>query len=354
MRAGLLPAFAALALAGCQQTFEIEQSECNECPAIEGLARPPCREFRWSGTPLPEPDGGYVYAWRNLTLGSRPLPDGGYHAGLDQDCSLREKGTPTACTPLEVPPQDGGYLVPVPPWVALPHGIDNALGTRVIGPLERAAQGIDIDGLVSQALESGQAGQLVVVRGWNGLPDDDQVLVSFEGTDGTLLPDGGPNPVPPKWDGQDVWVPHGTPDSYPQYEGYVVGGTLVVDTRSAVQEGLSIALTDANGNRREFNFFARLISRVGTITPDSLELISYGRWDVADALDQVPLISDFLGTVSSGAGQIVQSELPHLLIGAADLPIDFSPNPNPDGPCTAISVALDAQAYRVIQVAPNP
>jgi hypothetical protein len=237
----------------------------------------------------------------------------------------------------------------MPPWSPLPHGIDNSLGQRFIGPLVAFAKGVgmpvDVDALISQSLERGEFGALVVIDGWNGAPDDEQVLATFAGSRG-LHKERPTDPSPvPRWNGEDVWEPRSPTDHYPHMSGYVSGGTLVVDARSLGEEDSTLSI----GSAQDFVLQSQLVVRTARITPESLRLVTYGRVKFTDLLAQVPLLVKFLAggqtcdSPDGTPGRILCLNMPNLLRGAADLPATEAPTPG--RLCAAISVAAVADAF---------
>jgi hypothetical protein len=329
---------------------------CSTCGyRTDDLRRPPC-------PPRAAPAGSdrYVYAWRRISLGGNPetLDRPGYDVGFDQDCSTRApSGLPAMCEPVFDPDVPPSQLIPLPAWAPLPHGIDNSLGQRFIAPLLAFARSfgrsVDVDALLSQALEQGTFGEIVVVDGWNGTADDDDVSATFVGSSH------GTQGSPPRWDGEDVWVPNSSADSYPHLKGYVSGGMLVVDSRGLGEEDSTFTIGSASAVLQ-----SRLLVRAGAIAPSAMRMVTYGRINLADMLAQVPGLATFLsngqkcdmpgdartdagtdaGTDPTNIAQILCATMPNLLRGAADLPAGEVPTPGQ--PCEAISLAAVADAYR--------
>ncbi len=348
---------AAAAIAACElitrsSAYGPYQGVCNACanPAAD-LRRPPC-------PPNVPPDdaiadGGpiHVYAWHTFSIGGDPatVHDPAYDVGYDQDCSTRaDGGRPAWCVPYSQPPDDailGG------PWWPLPHGVDNSLGQRVVAPLiafgNSIGVAIDIDGTVTRSLQAGTFGEVVVVEGWNGTPDDADVTVSFIGSQGT----GG---VPPTWQGNDVWIANAPVGTYLKFPGYVTGGVLVVDTRSVGEDDLTVTLPDRNGNPVSFQLAGRLTVRAATLTPEAMTLVSYGRWNLTDALAQVStLVGFWAGSPDDGGNAvagILQSNLPDLFRAAADLPLGEASTPG--GRCAALSLAFRTEALPALVTNP--
>jgi len=226
------------------------------------------------------------------------------------------------------------------------HGIDNSLAERAIAPLVSFAGGaLDFDSVLSSGLEAGYYTELVVLDGWNGTPDDDEVLTSFIGSSGVA-----PDSNPPRWDGSDTWIPNGRGYvDYPHYPSYVSGGVLVADTRSGGQDTSNI---DLSVGGQTFTFSARFMVRVGRLAPDHLTLVTAGVWALSEAVSQVPVIAGFLANGNMGVQDVLDGNLPGLLSGAAD--ISLTGGATPGSPCAAISFGFVAEADRAIIGAPSP
>jgi hypothetical protein len=325
--------------------FRVDNGICNACPPSSAdLRHPPCVS---SGAP--GVGSIRVYAWRALHAGADPstYQDLAYDVGLDLDCSARTgdathtPGEPVWCTALA--PFRGAIASPSA-WTPLAHGIDNALGQRMIEPLAHFA-GIDFDSVLSAGLENGSYTELVVVDGWDGTPNDNQVQTTFIGSPGTV---GGQVPV---WDGNDYWIPNSNYNDYPHFPSYVSAGVLVADTRGVGEDVSNIALSV---NNQTFTFKPQLMVRVGVITPSHLRLTTAGRWSLVDAKQQVPVVATFLANAVSsdpngaaGAKAFLENNLPGLFDGAADIPLGEQPT---DGqPCGALSFGFvsDAEPARI-------
>lgn len=356
MRRRALIAFALLALTRCELlTRSGEYSSysgiCTECSDAAGLKRPVCPSL--SNRAADQGDDGqtYYFAWKTVSLGGNPFDGGESDVGYDEDCSLDTSRTARAlCVANEVPNNDS-RLIPSPPWTRLPGGIDNALGQRVVRPLQSLMSGFDVDAIISSALSDGKAGELVVIEDWNGTGDDNELTITFVGALG-LDPsaDGGA----PRWDGSDVWLPRSPVAVYPHFKGYVSGGQLVADTRGVGDERLDVNLVDSAGQTHQFLIQARLMSRAGTLDKTHLSLTSYGRWDLPEAKQDADAIAAFLSgdpDPDGGLHHALADQLPGLFDGAADLPFTGSTpadlNGNVSAPCSAISLALKAEAYPV-------
>jgi hypothetical protein len=196
---------------------------CARCPGRPDLRLVPCPPDSAEDSP----HGVIVFAMRTLDLGTNASTWGaGYNVGLDQDCSSRPEGKPIECAARN----------PLSVFERLAGGVDNALATQVFYPLIQVEE-TNPQTLINDSLEHGVGGVLLIVDGWNGLPDDAQVTVR-------LLPALTTVGKPPAWDGTDRWIAYA--DRYdPALPGmkvpdtdnktstaYVTGGTLVWDARS--------------------------------------------------------------------------------------------------------------------------
>ncbi len=303
-------------------------SVCAPCPTGADLRIPPC--------PVddPSPDLGrpFVFAARRSHLGHpadivSPLFD----FGLDLDCSTRPGGLPVLCVPLS---ETG--------WSALPHGIDDALLTRVLAPAYLASAtgaAVDLDAVVSGALERGRYGVVVSVRDWNGLPDDPSVEVTLRTSPGL-----GSGAVP-AWAGSDEWLPYPDVDAdgvrrlaLYDVSGYVSGGTLVVDARSL---GASLFRVGPRGASLDL-LLGRLVF-IGFLTPTALAGFTMtGMIDQPSARAAVLAFGNPLAPCAGAAGAFVASLSPEVAV-APDMP--FAPTPDASAPCDGISFAwsLDAE-----------
>ncbi len=196
---------------------------CARCSPRPDLRHPPCPPD-FATTP-----GEQVvfFAMKAIDLGTKAsLWSAGYNVGLDQDCSARPGGKPVMCTQRN----------PLTVFERLANGVDNALATQVLYPLLQLEEN-DPQGLINQSLEAGIGGVLLIIDGWNGLPDDDQVTVR-------LVPAMTTATGPPAWDGTDRWIAYAdrydpslpgrnVPDTDNKTDtAYVTQGTLVWDARS--------------------------------------------------------------------------------------------------------------------------
>jgi hypothetical protein len=197
---------------------------CAQCASRPDLSHPPCPPESL----VPQGDQVVLFAMQALDLGARSSGwTAGYRVGLDQDCSDRPEKRPVQCEPRNLMTQ----------FDRLSNGIDNALATQVFFPIIQS-EGLNPQTLINQSLEIGYGGVLLVIDGWNGLPDDDQVGVRMLPMRSTV------GMRPPTWDGADRWVAFSdrfdpdlpgkrVPDTDNKTpDAYVTDGTLVWDARA--------------------------------------------------------------------------------------------------------------------------
>jgi hypothetical protein len=313
---------------------------CNVCPESGAdLLHPPC------------PNGGdgddgetYVFAQRSVRFG-RPGDWTGedaasFDVGFDLDCSERPEGEPVLCAPVT---PDAGTPVP---WKPMPHGIDNALVQRIFGPLyetaANAGQDLDLDAEYSKNAEAGKLGLLVVVEGWNGEADDAHVVMSIHSSPGVSEGNG-----PPRWDGTDRWdrfsdLP-GTATSFftiERAEGYVSGGSLVVDYRSRGDVSFRFG-----SPARSVRLFLHDVVFAAKLTRDALRpMTMVARADVSGAYEEIPDIARVLGACDPLAETFLLASLPSLLIGAADMPSELGARP--ESSCDSISFGWTFEAQK--------
>jgi hypothetical protein len=329
----------AAAASGCELAthafdFRVDQAPagtplCLVCSGDADLARPPCPP----ATEAPGADQTFVFAARSSHLGTAAdLASPHFNLGFDLDCSARPGGQPALC----VPRSTAG-------WQPLPHGIDDALLMRALAPAYTALphdRTVDLDAEVSSALEHGRWGVLVTVRGWNGAPNDPEVEVSIHTSPG--LVGGGA----PKWSGADTWVPYVDVDAnglrpfaLDGLEGYVVGGTLVVDAT-----GRGAQLFRFGPQSSSFTLLVTDLSFAGAMTPRGISgLTATGIIDGSSAGDAAVALRTAVGPCAHGAlGALLDAMAPELQT-APDMP--FVSDADPSATCDGISFAwaLDAQ-----------
>ena len=344
-----LAATTAVAASGCELfthpgDFEVDagvpfKGFCNECDAGEGeLDRPPC-----PGDGTGDDGLVHVYAARRLRFGKptdwRGKNAESFHLGFDRDCSTRPKGTPALCK-LSVP--DAG---PMPPWEALPHGIDSSLTQRIFGPLydlaATAHRDIDLDAEFSKRDAEGLEGVILTVDGWNGEENDDHVKFNLFSSPGLSRSNG-----PIRWDGTDSWDRYPDGPGVENYfrivdaTGYVASGVMVLDLRPRGDVNLRFGSI--------YNSFRLTVHEVvfaGKLSKDKLEGLTMSALaDVDSALESVDEAKQVLSACDPLAEAYLGANLPPLLIGAADMPSDRSNRP--DAPCDAVSFAfaIDAES----------
>lgn len=321
---------------------------CNACPD-QGLdlRRPPCPV----DSSVSDRDELFVYVWRYYELGFNPEawtgPDAdSFDLGYDLDCSTRlPAGRPGQCRPRSLNGDEGV------PWIPLPHGIDNAMSQRILGPLyEKAAsvgQAAELDKGINDAIAKGGSTVMITVENWNGTPFDPKVTARIVSVAGISEQNGGP----PRWDGNDLWdalsdgpdpeSPYGAPNTtFKSDDAYVSQGTLVLDLSFLGVADLTVVNAGARLDLPVYDFAV-----VGDITPDELRNISViGRWAYSDMMRSIEEVADFLSGCDPLKRAFLKNELPDLLETAPDLPL--VPTGNPGLPCDAMSVGYGAEAFR--------
>jgi hypothetical protein len=332
--------------------FQVDQSLgyqgfCNACPSSTAkLKHPPCP------VESSAPDDGqvYVYAWRTIHFGvsadpTKTLDPAAYDTGVgyNQDCSDRQpSGLPVLCKPNFV---DGGV-----PWQAYPEGIDNALTQRMLGPLVVGAAQRGLNENLEQGIDDnfakGGGGVLDIVYNWNGTPNDPKVSFRVVASIGTV------NAAIPKWDGSDEWIGGADrPDpNLGQFEipdinfatdsAYISNGVLFADLSF-----LDPAAADVFNGKAALTVYLHNFKFIGTITQTSItDMGAVALWSLDDALRAVPDLAGFLVACDPILTDVLENDLPPLITGAADMPLD--PTAGPDQPCNAMSVTWAGSGTR--------
>ncbi len=345
---------------------------CRRCPNTSpDLRHPPCP------TDSTAPDDGqiYVYAWRALRLGVNKDPmltldPAGYDqkVGYDLDCSDRAPtGLPAKCAAI-IP--DAGPEAETP-WKLYPHGIDNALAQRFLGPLYLGALKVDsttepLDITFSRQLNDGKGSILTIVYNWNGTPDDRKVSVRIVSAFRLAGADVDPNKVP-KWDGTDQWIAatdRADPDlgneQIPQVnsktdDAYIANGVLVTDYsflkplyNHIVNGGVAVYVPLYD------------MHMVANITKEKLDYQQFfGRWPLEDFRMSNDSIAAFLAACDAVKLFALKRALPGLSASAADILLDDKLPATT--PCDALTVTWAADAvrgtiggYQAFSSAPTP
>ncbi len=322
---------------------------CNECPASGlDLRRPYCPV----DSDAPDIDEMFVYVYREYHLGhdrtSWTGPDASeFMLGVDMDCSDRpDHGRPVLCQPRTLPDGSEGE-----PWVAMPHGIDNAFAQRLFAPLYdkaiAAGGDVDLEQGINEQIAAGNGSVMIVVERWNGTPNDPKVSARIVSVAGISDRNGGP----PRWDGSDLWdplsdgpdatSPHGAPNTtFKSDDAYVANGMLVLDLSF-----LGTASTTVVNNGARLDMPIRDFLVLGELTPDTIRDISVsGRWGYADMVRAKADVANFLSGCDPLARAFVLGVWPNLVEVAPDLPLGRAATPGE--PCEAISVGYGGSAIR--------
>ncbi len=322
---------------------------CNECPNTgEDLRRPPCPV----ASDAPDLSEMFVYVFKEYRLGfDKTLwtgPDAAaFNLGIDLDCSTRpDGGRPALCEPRTLPDGSGGE-----PWVALPHGIDNAFSQRLFAPLyDKAVKlggDVNLQQGINDQIAAGKGGVMVVVEHWNGTADDPRVSARIVSVAGVSDANGGP----PRWDGNDLWdalsdgpdpaSPLGAPNTtFKSDDAYVADGKLVLDLSS---QGVADTTVVNNGARLDMPIRDFLV--MGDLSHDDLLNISVsGRWAYSDMVRAKVDVANFLSGCEPAARAFVLAVWPNLVEVAPDLPIGHDATPGE--PCEAISIGYGGNAIR--------
>jgi hypothetical protein len=283
------------------------------------------------------------------------LDTGEEEAGLPKPLGLDLDDTCTCPQPESCVPPDSG----MPRACDGPNGRDNAVGPLLAGVVTLGS-GFGPEAAAAQ-IQAGDFGILVVVQGWNGLPDDPELIVGVlisSGVEG-IQNDGGR--VRPRFDGSDVWTV--TPAS-------VLGGADIVgkdcrtlggkclpfqsDPRAYVRGGVLVAHLDiplpfeTTAGIVQFDFLGATLS--GTLTKDGAvyRLVGEiaGRWPIDNMLPTFARIhnpvTDTALCESEAGLQIYQ-----YVKSAACAAVDLTTSPSLDNtgaPCDALSNAVSFAA----------
>ncbi len=324
------------------------EGACNVCPSEPGLRHPPCPV----SSDVSDRFELFVYVWRYYELGFDPQawlgPEAdAFDLGYDLDCSSRlPTGRPVMCLPRTLPNASEGA-----PWIPLPHGIDNALSQRILGPLFLKAKALGqeaaLDDGINEAIGRGGSTVMIAVENWNGTPNDPKVTARIVSVAGISEANGGP----PRWDGEDLWdalsdgedpeSALGSPNTtFKSDHAYVSQGTLVLDLRLLGVADLTVV---SQGARLDIPLHDLVV--VGDITQTELRNISVvGRWAHSDMLRAIPDIADFLSGCDPLKRSYVMSVFPELAETASDLPLGREKTPGQ--PCAAMSVGYGAEGFR--------
>lgn len=322
---------------------------CNACPAdATDLRRPPCP----NPSSAPDLNEMFVYIFKEYRLGFDKLQwtgatAGAFNLGIDMDCSTRpDGGRPVLCEARALPDGATGE-----PWVAMPHGIDNAFSQRLFAPLYDKALAlgsqVNLQQGINDQIAAGKGSVMVVVEHWNGTFDDPRVTARIVAVAGISDSNGGP----PRWDGVDRWDPlsdgpdpdsaFGAPNTaFKSVDAYVANGVLVLDLAS---QGIAATTVINNGARLDMPIRDFLV--IGDLRENELRNISVsGRWGYSDMVRAKVDVANFLSGCEPVARAFVLSVWPNLVEVAPDLPLGHDATPGE--PCEAISVGYGGHAVR--------
>ena len=219
-----------------------------------------------------------------------------------------------------------------------PGGRDNATAKlfaffgALIGPTFGSAE-------FSQDAEKGNFSLLFRGRGYNGMPDDDQVELP-------MFPSVGSSPGPPVWDGSDLWP---TPET-----AVVAGGTVeepaYLDTKAYITDNVIVAsLPDAalvlGSGASDISLDITAGFMIGTIVSVGSgygirDGLLAGRWKTADVFLTVSKFRDGAGQPIC-TDQLLYDSLKAQVCGNADI---YSGLGKPTDPCDALSIAIGFDA----------
>lgn len=301
------------------------------CSSFDDLtvAPPPCKPADVPPAPLAQVDEGqsdFVVAVSQYDLGEAPNDAGVTRfsaIGFDLD---------NTCTG-----QEGPWSCREPPWANANHadgrdGRDNAMG----GLLYKTRQliGTRFTESVNELIQTGYITTLIRVRGYNGLQNDSTVELALYGATRKFLPTDpsqpSDSPVPPNWDGNDVW------NVYRMWtRSDLPGDPAYVDTAAYVNDGILVA------------HWPTLLVGVGYNLSNAKMAASLVRngdgWSLVDATvaGRLPIEEIFaLGPRCKDAPDYCQ--LKELMCSFPD--INFQADDDGSHPCNAFSLAWQFQA----------
>lgn len=233
-----------------------------------------------------------------------------------------------------------------------PNGVDNA-GFALISYLATAYDGVTAETFNAE-LERGRFGLVLVISGYNGLPDDPNVRVNAFPALG-VEPRAGQDAGVPQFNSTDRWIFDREYATIPNDDGYTIlgsrdayvsGGKLV-----AYFPKFAVGLPFPN-NDRLLTIALNEAYVVGTLTKVGTEYevtegVITGRWPAADALLNINELR--INNVGSpGSTPVCKSTLVSGLVKAAicgglDLS-SSSAEKDAAAPCDSISVAVGFQA----------
>jgi hypothetical protein len=309
--------------------------DATRVPSCE-VKRPPPHPDHDDESPTPD-IGSIVFAARSSSASSDSgVPPSSYGYDLDNYCTCG--GTvpdPQSCTlPKRAPKncdQEGG--------------LDNTAAPIVKNAADLAG-GFGL-GNFEKYVNEGTATMLIQVTGYNGMPNDTQVVVGIIGAayrmaDGVTPTDR----APPNWDGKDVWSvmeaslqPNSSLPRAVDQEAYVSGGVLVTRLGSSTlsDAGLGDSLLLGIANHVTDGYITGRIVKEANI------------WQLHDALiaGRVP-VDHIFALLASGSSTACKGQPAYLYAQTQICPNrDIAADPAQDGrgfPCDAVSFGIGFEA----------
>lgn len=341
---------------------------------VDGDAGPPteagpvCESAEWPDPPAESgTDAGgdidFVVAMKTIDLGDILGPEGPSYrtVGFDLDgrCTAPGQGSGSCRTPDWATDHGDGVF-----------GIDNAMGLFFNGARELLTEGPSVS--YNKLINYGVATVLFRVRDYNGAANDPQVRVGFYTPGPRLSPSF--VPVPPEWDGQDVWPildeslePVALPD------GGMTGDIdrpIAADLYAYVTDGVLVANVPSASLRVPSPIVGppgQIIIRIsGAVVVGRIEQAN-GVWEIRDAtLAGRWRMQDLLSQMSQFPSRVDNSKKTPLCTNVGDYgkwKEDFcslvdilAGHGTVNTPCDALSVGIrfDTGAARLGPVIPTP
>jgi hypothetical protein len=253
---------------------------------------------------------------------------------------------------------DGVCTCPGPESCLVPMGADPTLSCDKSGGRDTSANrllkliGTLDPGLSQTALQRqvtlGRFGILLHILDYNGLANDTSVYVEIYDSPGTQRGDAG-TPLPPAYDGNDVWLVY--PDSvltpggntyvgkYADHNAYVTNHVLVAHIDPAP---ITIR-PNVGSNDNPLIFTLSDVHLTGTLTPDGSSFriddgVMGARWPANEALLSFATLTDLSGNSICGNSSIYQGVASEVC-AARDIVASPSGD-NMQRPCDSISMAV--------------
>jgi hypothetical protein len=283
-------------------------------------------------------DGGnldLVFAVRELDFGG--ASEGWKKLGFDLDQLDTKAGTGVSTCQFT----GKSSSIPPPSWWDYDCALDNAGGGLMWDFGRTIAPKLEADLLETNTLfQLGERGILLRIQGYNGMPNDDLVIVSVLETSGTTLP---------QWQGTDAWTVNeeclaNIPNMISKYmddNAYVAQGVVVArfdpfpirmslgnsaNARLPLEQSLFTAQLTLDPTA---GFYKLVAGRLGgTVRPVDL-------FRVASASNPTCLDPDTVLTIHSLACSYLDMRLP-------------VPSGNNDLPCNAFSMGLGFEAWTAV------